>query len=224
MFTLAVNAQKGGVGKSTISQHIAVLAEQAGWATAIIDFDPQGSSLSWARRRKERGVEDPPVGHVGDRLPEALRAAEDDGFDLVILDTPPNVEAPVLAASQAADLILLLVCPSPKDMDALGATARLVEKLGKPSFLLLNKGRGASINQDVVHMLGEQFGLAVCPMTISDRRAIMDADMDGSTLNELKSKSPTVKKGQAEFTALWKWLKKQLEGTKHGKVKEKRYA
>ena len=216
MKVLAINAQKGGVGKSTIAQHIAVLAHKSGKKTAIIDFDPQGSSLNWATRRQARGITEPAVGHAGKRLKDALKAAKDDGFDLVVLDTPPNVESSVVEASKAADLILILACPEPKAIDAVGATAHLVEKTGKPAYLLLNMGRGAGINQDALRMLGQEYGLATVPVAITRRTVIMDADMDGSTLLELKSKAPSVKKGQAEFKGLWKWLSKQLGGKTHG--------
>lgn len=42
---------KGGCGKSTLTTNIAALYAQRGSATAIMDYDPQGSSVGWLERR-----------------------------------------------------------------------------------------------------------------------------------------------------------------------------
>ena len=44
--------EKGGAAKTTLCVHLAVAAEQAGFKTAIIDTDPQGSaSAVWGAAR-----------------------------------------------------------------------------------------------------------------------------------------------------------------------------
>ncbi|HVJ29720.1 MAG TPA: ParA family protein, partial [Gammaproteobacteria bacterium] len=43
---LVTNA-KGGCGKSTIATSLAAYFASEGYATALADFDPQGSALSW---------------------------------------------------------------------------------------------------------------------------------------------------------------------------------
>jgi chromosome partitioning protein len=53
MRTLVLASQKGGVGKTTIAGHLAVMAESAGAGpVALIDTDPQGSLSSWWNERK----------------------------------------------------------------------------------------------------------------------------------------------------------------------------
>ena len=47
MNVIAVVAQKGGVGKTTVSQCLAVEALRQGIAAAIIDTDPQKSAAEW---------------------------------------------------------------------------------------------------------------------------------------------------------------------------------
>ena len=42
---------KGGCGKSTIASNIAAYYAARGTAPAVMDFDPQASTLAWLERR-----------------------------------------------------------------------------------------------------------------------------------------------------------------------------
>src|ERR1041385_5923908 len=47
---IVLNA-KGGCGKTTVATNIASGYEIRGFKTALIDYDPQGSSMEWLRAR-----------------------------------------------------------------------------------------------------------------------------------------------------------------------------
>ena len=122
MKRVAIIAQKGGVGKSTVAVNLAVAA---GEGTALFDLDQQESAAIWADRRK---AESPHVEFVTERrLPEALRAAEEQGFRLAILDTPPAAGPQAYTAAQTAHLVLIPCRPSLIDLDAIRRTAQLVK-------------------------------------------------------------------------------------------------
>ena len=53
MKTLAIIAQKGGSGKTTVAVHMAACAAQQKLKTAIIDIDPQRSAFLWNESRAE---------------------------------------------------------------------------------------------------------------------------------------------------------------------------
>ena len=77
MKTIALIAQKGGVGKTTIAVNLAVAA---GMSTVLFDLDPQESAVMWADRRK---TDSPHVEFLTERrLSEGLRAAEQGKYDL----------------------------------------------------------------------------------------------------------------------------------------------
>ena len=48
--TLVINP-KGGSGKTTVTINLASYFASSGVPTAVMDYDPQGSSLNWLRLR-----------------------------------------------------------------------------------------------------------------------------------------------------------------------------
>jgi len=85
MKTLAMIAQKGGTGKTTLALSLAVAAEAAGQSVLVIDLDPQASACRWGDRRT---VDVPTVMDAQPaRLAAALAKAAQAGVDLAIVDT-----------------------------------------------------------------------------------------------------------------------------------------
>ena len=85
---VALVSTKGGVGKTTLSGHIAVEAERSGVGpVALIDMDPQGSLAHWwnARERSTPLFVESAHGRIG---PDLVRLGEL-GIALTIIDTPP---------------------------------------------------------------------------------------------------------------------------------------
>src|SRR3954465_8204439 len=53
MQIVVLASQKGGAGKTTLTGHLAIAAEQRGVQPVImIDTDPQGSLSTWSNRRQ----------------------------------------------------------------------------------------------------------------------------------------------------------------------------
>ncbi len=88
---IAVLNQKGGVGKTTLSIHIAtaLAAETSGsrHKVLLIDADPQGSALDWSTERT--AIPNFPV--IGLPKPTLHReiAALSQGYEWVVIDGPP---------------------------------------------------------------------------------------------------------------------------------------
>ena len=110
MDVIAVIAQKGGVGKTTVALSLAVAAQRAGRTAALIDLDPQATACNWGDRRRE----DAPVivSAQPARLPQILKSAQETGAQFVVIDTPPRAEQAAMAAAKAAHLILIPCRPA----------------------------------------------------------------------------------------------------------------
>jgi chromosome partitioning protein len=105
--------QKGGVGKTTLSVHLATSLAGSG-RVLLIDADPQHSALDWAAQREEAA----PFGTIG--MPKPILHREvgslGAGYDWVIIDGPPRVNELARSAIAASDLVLIPVQPSPYDV------------------------------------------------------------------------------------------------------------
>src|SRR6202011_661962 len=92
MRVIVVAAQKGGVGKSTLTQCLAIEGLKEGRRTAIIDMDPQQSVAKWGARRVTKGITVPAVVATAEKPVKAIVAdLTGQGAVLVIIDTPPLV-------------------------------------------------------------------------------------------------------------------------------------
>lgn len=87
MYIIAVIAEKGGAGKTTLSLDLAVTAVQKGHKVAILDVDPQATASKWTDRRSEQLPWVVPTHAV--RLGPAIDQAKTQGVDFIVIDTPP---------------------------------------------------------------------------------------------------------------------------------------
>ena len=122
MDVYALAAQKGGVGKTTLAEHLAVEAAQAG-PVVLVDTDPQGSLGHWWAARAEDQL------HFADaqprQLPALLKQWQDLGVKAVFLDTPPAISETIREVVQLSDLVVVPTKPSPHDLRAVVGTMRL---------------------------------------------------------------------------------------------------
>ncbi|MGC8509039.1 MAG: AAA family ATPase [Thiomonas sp.] len=182
MKTIALFSQKGGCGKTTITAHLAVAAELSGLRVAVLDLDPQGSMLAWHRTR---GATRPPVVvSVPDgQLDHALDGARHDGFDWVLMDSPPSVSPLTAKIVRAADLVLVPVRPSPIDVSTIPATMQLVGS--KASAFVLSACPLRAPEVEETRSMLERMGRPVFG-PITDRRAFFRAMTAGQSVNEFE--------------------------------------
>src|ERR1700678_4123952 len=108
MIVSVVN-QKGGVGKTTLSIHIADGLAKRGRKVALIDADAQSSPLLWSASRQAETLF-PVMGMPKETLYQELQGLTA-SFDDIVIDGPPRVATILKAAIAAADLVLVPVKP-----------------------------------------------------------------------------------------------------------------
>jgi chromosome partitioning protein len=205
MKVIAVVSQKGGCGKTTITTELAVASMRAGYRTLVLDMDPQASAGVWGDDRGGR----PPqvVGVQPGRFQVFLDQAQGDGAEVVVIDTPPNAADVGLKAAKAADLVLVPSKQSPRDAAAIVTTVQGVADLaGKPSWVVMNEAKVRTSMSGIMIRALAQAGMRVCPVSLGDRIAFVNAISTGSTSLEYDGASPAAQ----EVEALWSWVCRQL--------------
>src|SRR4051812_27715030 len=90
MFVVALVCQKGGAGKTTMAVHLAVEGHRRGLRTLLIDIDTQASA---AKIMDRRGDALPEVAtEAAGRLDRAIKIAEAEQYELVVVDTAPQAD------------------------------------------------------------------------------------------------------------------------------------
>lgn len=201
---IALVSTKGGVGKTTLSGHLAVQAERRGYGpVALIDMDRQGSLSHWWNAREQPTPLF--VESTHDRIEADLHRIGDMGIRLTVIDTPPAPSTIVEAAARLADLIVMPLRAGPHDMRTLPATLSLVQPFGKPVVFVLNGATiGARITNEAVSLLSQYGPLAPVVHQRVDFAASM---VDGRTAMEIKSASPAID----EIQALWTYLQRRCD-------------
>jgi len=207
MKVLGLLSRKGGVGKTTLAIHLAVLAQVAGKRTLLID--PQRSAAGWFRARE---AETPlMLETTPDRLGDMLDAAREDGIDLAVIDTRPSAEADAVQVAKLSDVVLVPTRPGILDLRAILDTLDTAKGTARRSIVALNackppRGAGeASDTVDARHALAA-FGVPAAPTAIVSRDAFSTALRSGLTACEADPDS----KAAGEMHALWRTVEKEL--------------
>jgi chromosome partitioning protein len=202
MKVVVLISTKGGVGKSTLAEALAVEAAK-GERVFIVDIDPQQSTAAWWRRRK--GPENPMlVTNVSAIRPAldaiAKRKAE---RDWLIIDTPGSNMNVLRDAVNHADVVVGVIQASGKDIEAQGAAQGLIQDAGKRDrtlWVVNRASKGNKLAQDAAERIGKSS--VVPPVLISDRVDHVRADLVGKTAGEVN------KDAAREISALWQAVKR----------------
>ena len=218
MYTVALIAQKGGTGKTTLAVSLAVAAGQVGMTSIIIDLDPQGTACNWKDRRKSDGpvVIDAQPG----RLAAALAKAEENGVDFAVIDTPARNEQSALAAAKAADLVLIPCRPQAYDLETIPNTKEILSLAGnKPAVVVLNAVPAVGDRHEQARELLNRLQIPVCPYTLGHRAVFGDAGAVGQAAQEYDQKG----KGAAEILQVYKYVLSTLVQLSKDKTKQEHH-
>lgn len=137
MRSVLVLNSKGGTGKTTIATNLAVHYALQGKAVALVDCDPQGSSLDWLATRPEGRTEIHGVEgwRAGARIPR--------NTDIAVMDSPAAARGRTLSdLLRRTQTVVIPVVPSAID---LAAAVRFLDELVEIGRVLNRKVRVATV-------------------------------------------------------------------------------
>lgn len=217
---ITVGAEKGGVGKTRLSTHIAALAACEGVDVVLLDTDPQGSSTGWARIRGDEKVE-PQVNVVVLPAASPARALADlaGRYDLVVVDIGAQNYKTFLESAAISDMVLV---PCGPDQSEVESTLKVFDALKEidykhpkgriPAHLVLTRV-STSANARATQELREYFHSEGVPSifdaVIAQRAAWLTAGKAGRAVHELKGKERS-DKAAAEVQAVYDEIKRRI--------------
>ena len=186
MSIIAIVGNKGGAGKTTLSINLATGLNNR-LKTAIIDADPQRSSLQWRAFSESDALS---VYAADEALHDQVNEISQD-YDQIIIDCPPSVYAPqtnqALAISKHA---VIPVQPSPMD---LWATVHIVEAVenaqqdnpGLAPLLVINQLEPRTVLSRLVREAVSEIGIPVADAMIRRRAIFRSSALEGKSVYDV---------------------------------------
>ena len=214
MLTILVINSKGGSGKTTVTTNIASYYANKALKTAIIDYDPQGSSLQWMRVRPvhlnpiHSANAAPAKGNTPLHSRQGWVPAE---TNVLLIDAPAGASGLLLKELvRKSNFIVIPVAPSPIDIRA---TADFIKDLYLVGGALTSKAKIAVVANRVrsrsttAYVALERFltSLKLPFLTsISDSEIYLQAADSGQGIFEMDESTTSAERH--EFMPIMKWI------------------
>ncbi len=229
MLTILVINSKGGAGKTTITTNLASYYAGKKFKTAIMDYDPQGSSIQWLRIRpddaeKIHGANAAPTkGAIPLRSMHAWVPADS---EVVIIDAPAGAKGLLLQELvRKANFIVIPVAPSPIDIHA---TADFIKELFLFGGARNSKAKIAVVANRVRSSFSPVYGslerflnsLKLPFLTsISDSETYLHASAKGLGVFEMDEAATVAER--RELMPIMKWLNGQFPNRFGSRIEDK---
>ena len=206
-------ATKGGVGKTTLTIHLAVRAIEDGFKVAVIDTNyPQGSLTQVIATIENDDLV--MLTPSAAELKTTVSQANDLGFDFIFIDGTPDQNHNLQSYAPFCDLILVPTETSVQDRAAvIDAFGILPQRIQHRAFVVINKVRPRRKGvENQKTLLTQEFladlGYQVCPITLARNVDFEDSFEVGKTVTQYKPKSAPA----LEINHLWDWIQDQTNG------------
>jgi len=208
---------KGGSGKSTLATNVAGFLSSTDHPAALMDCDPQGSSLRWLQNRSG---ECPEVYGIAacehdTTMTRSYQMRVPHHFRYLVIDTPAALQASDLAEfTRGAHAILVPVLPSDIDIHAatrllsdLLVVAKVSRRMGRLG-IVANRVRENTVGYRKLRRFVEHLSIAVVG-ELRDSQNYIHASDQGLSIHEMQPSR--VRKDLDSWTTIIEWLESRLE-------------
>jgi chromosome partitioning protein len=222
MKRIVVMNPKGGSGKTTIAINLAAYFASRQQKPVLMDFDPQGSSLRWAKKRMPSQA---PIHAIAafekdNRTTRAFQLRVPDDSTHVIVDTPAAVDSKQFPeVTRDAHKILVPVLPSDIDIHTCSRTIRdllLVAKIRREDDrigVVANRIRRNTLTYQALIRFLQTLGIPIVA-TIRDSQNYVRAAEHGIGVHEMKSY--IAREDVEQWEPLIEWLDRPSSASAHG--------
>lgn len=203
---IAFTSYKGGVGKTTLSENVAVCFAHIGKSVCVLDVDATANSMAWGKLRSE---DVPKIDfyqeHDKEELPFRIKELGEQ-YDFVIIDSPPSTDPISDGIIIMSNLVISPITPKGhQEINTVNQFIRKVKSLeitkGKkvPLYFAINlHDRSKPKQAGVISEMRRMFGDRVIPTVIRNLAGYEDATFEG--LGALEYTSREAKKEITAFT------------------------
>lgn len=214
MQRIVVLNPKGGSGKTTIAINLASYFASQQQTVVLMDFDPQGSSLRWVRKRQPA---QPPIHAIAafekdSRTTRSFQLRVPGGTTHLIVDTPAAIESHQMPdITRDADRVLVPVLPSDIDIHACSRCIRdllLVAKIRREDDrigVIANRIRRNTVTYQSLIRFLQTLQIPIVA-TIRDSQNYVRAAEAGLGVHEMKSY--IAREDVEQWGGLIEWLAK----------------
>jgi chromosome partitioning protein len=187
---IGVSNLKGGVGKTTITQNLAVCFAHMDYKVCIVDTDTNQNSLAWYGAREESL---PNVTVVGATDSKALNKTVDSmhrDYDIVLIDGTPSLSEMTTRIILASDILLIPIRPGAHDFRTMAEFFSRYEQAKEfresiPAYFILNEFSGnKNVHQGIKSMIENEFDIPILETTMKTRVVYAETSITGAGVYE----------------------------------------